>query len=65
MVNNLISAIVLGVLVYLWYYAGTMVPWVNDGAFSVMGANGQAYMIPGLGYLFFSFLAFALAKGGK
>ncbi|HXV74506.1 MAG TPA: hypothetical protein VD713_07235 [Sphingomonadales bacterium] len=65
MVNNLISAIVLGVLVYVWYYVGTAVPWVNDGAFSVMGADGQAYAIPGLGYLFFSFLAFSLARSGK
>jgi hypothetical protein len=65
MVNNLISAVVLGVVIYAWYYVGTAVPWVNDGAFSVMGMNGQAYVVPDLGYLFWSFLAFALAKGGK
>jgi len=65
MVNNLISAVVLGVLAYVWYYVGVSVPWVNDGAFTVTGMDGGMYAIPDLGYLFWSFLAFSLARGGK
>lgn len=60
MVNKIISAIVLGVLIYIWFYAGTMVPWVNDGSFKVMGVAREIHF-PGAGYLFFSILTFVLA----
>lgn len=63
MVNNLISAVLLGVLVYVWYWVGTAAPWVSEGSFSVMGAGGASYAIPSLAYLFFTFLTFALARG--
>ena len=65
MVNNLISAVLLGILIYVWYWVGTAAPWINEGAFSVTGLGGMTYMVPGLAYLFFTFLTFALARGGK
>lgn len=62
MVNKIISAIVLGVLIYIWWYAGTMVPWVNDGSYKVVGAVLVREMLfPGAIYLFFSILTFVLA----
>lgn len=67
MVNKIISAIVLGVLIYIWWYAGTMVPWVNDGSYKVNGAvlavDGavREMIFPGAIYLFFSILTFVLA----
>lgn len=64
MVDTLIKGVILGVVAYVWYYVGTAVPWVNEGAFTVTGAGGP-YAVPGLGYLFFTFLAFTLARGGK
>ena len=63
MVDNLIKGVIFGVLVYAWYYAGVMVPWINDGANMVTGFNGDTYAVPGLGYLVWSIFAIALARG--
>lgn len=65
MVDNLIKGVILGIVTYVWYYFGTSVPWTGDGSFGVTSATGIPYAIPGLGYLFFTFLAFMLARGGK
>ncbi len=64
MVDNLIKGVILGVLAVIWYYAGVAVPWVNQGSFMVAGVGGD-YAIPDLGYMFFTFLAFMLARSGK
>ena len=63
MVNDLIKAVLLGVIIYAWYWVGTAAPWVSEGSFEVMSAGGNNYWIPGLGYLFFTFLTFALSRG--
>lgn len=65
MVDNLIKGVIVGVLIFVWYYAGTAVPWTGDGAREVGSNIGITYMVPGLGYLVWSFLAFALARSVK
>ena len=65
MVDYLIKGVIAGVLTYAWYYAGTSVPFTSEGAFMVESNIGISYAIPSLGYWFFSFLAFAMARGGK
>ena len=66
MVDNLIKGVIAGLLTYVWYYFGTAVPWTGDGAFMVASnIEGVSYAIPSLGYWFFSFMAFAMARGGK
>ncbi len=63
MVDNLIKGVIVGVLAFVWYYAGTALPWTGEGAHEVMtNIPGLSYAIPSLGYLFFSYLAFATAK---
>ena len=66
MVDNLIKGVIAGVLTYVWYYVGTAVPFTSEGSFAVVWtAAGDTYSIPSLGYWFFTFLAFATARGGK
>ena len=64
MVDNLIKGVIVGVLAFVWYYAGVEVQWINLGSFPVTGV-GPDYTVPGLGYLFFTFLAFTLARSAK
>ena len=64
MVDNLLKGVIVGVLIYVWYYAGTSVAWLSVGSYEV-NSNIGTYAIPALGYWFWSFLAFALARGGK
>jgi len=64
MVDQLAKGVVFGVLVYVWFYVGTMVPGLADGAYTVNVTMGPvpAYVIPGFGYWFFSILAFVMAR---
>jgi len=63
MVDNLIKGVLFGVLLYVWYYVGTEVPWVNEGANMVTGLNTVSYGVPGFAYLVWSIFAIALARG--
>ncbi len=63
MVDNLIKGVIFGVLVYVWYYAGVMVPFINEGSNMITGLNGDVYAVPGFAYLIWSIFAIALARG--
>lgn len=65
MVDNIIKGVVVGILIFAWYYVGTSVPWTGDGARQVSSNIGLTYMVPSLGYLIWSALAFALARNAK
>jgi len=62
MVDNLIKGVIFGLLVYVWYYVGTTVPWINEGSYTVQSLT-ESYQVPGLGYLVWSIFAIALARG--
>lgn len=65
MVDTIVKGVVFGVLVYVWFYVGTMVPGLADGAYTVTTNMGPipSYSLPGFGYWFFSILAFSMARG--
>ena len=67
MIDKLISAVLLGILVFIWDWVGTVAPWVSNESFTVTGVGGShmTYSIASIVYLFFTFLTFALARNEK
>ncbi len=56
MVDNLIKGVLLGIFGFIWWWAGTSVPWLHDG-------NMGAAM--GTSYMFYTIVAAALLASGK
>ena len=55
MVDNLIKGVLLGIFGFIWWWAGTSVPWLSDGT---MGAMSDSYW-------FYTIVAAALLASGK